>query len=122
MIQICKDVGAWLKVNGEAVYASRPFEVSEENANAICYTRNNGNVYAALLNWDGGPITLKALRAGGATLGKVSKVELLGSDVPLTFVSRRGGTDGDARRAGAAIAGDHQSIAGIGVPGSAHHP
>jgi hypothetical protein len=38
------------------------------------------------LNWDGGPITLKDLRAGGATLGKVSKVELLGSDVPLTFV------------------------------------
>ena len=53
---------------------------------AVCYTRNNGNVYATLLNWNGGPITLKALRAGGATLGKVSKVELLGSDVPLTFV------------------------------------
>jgi alpha-L-fucosidase len=84
-IQICKDVGAWLKVNGEAVYASRPYEVSEENSGSICYTRNNGNVYATLLNWDGGPITIKALRAGGATLGKVSKVELLGSDVPLTF-------------------------------------
>jgi alpha-L-fucosidase len=85
VIQICKDIGAWLKVNGEAVYASRPFEVCEENANAICYTRNNGNVYAALMNWTNGPIMLKALRAGGATLGKVSKVELLGSDVPLTF-------------------------------------
>ncbi|HUZ07409.1 MAG TPA: alpha-L-fucosidase, partial [Candidatus Paceibacterota bacterium] len=86
VIQIAKDIGAWLKVNGEAVYASRPFEVCQENNNAICYTRNNGNVYAALMNWDGGPITLKALRAGGATLGKVSKVELLGSDVPFTFV------------------------------------
>jgi hypothetical protein len=75
-----------LKVNGEAVYASRPFEVCQENANSICYTRNNGNVYAALMNWTNGPITLKALRAGGATLGKVSKVEMLGSDVPLTFV------------------------------------
>jgi alpha-L-fucosidase len=85
VIQICKDIGAWLKVNGEAVYASRPFEVCEENANAICYTRNNGNVYAALMNWTNGPIMHKALRAGGATLGKVSKVELLGSDVPLTF-------------------------------------
>ncbi len=84
-IQICKDVGAWLKVNGEAVYASRPFEVSEENSGSVCFTRNNGNGYATLMNWDGGPIILKALRAGGATLGKVSKVELLGSDVPLTF-------------------------------------
>lgn len=85
VIRICKDVGAWLKVNGEAVYSSRPFEVCGEKTNAICYTRNNGNVYAALMNWQGGPITLKALRSGGATLGKVSKVEMLGSEVPLTF-------------------------------------
>lgn len=85
VIRICKDVGAWLKVNGEAVYSSRPFEVSGENTNAVCYTRNNGNVYAALMNWPGGPITLKALRSGGATLGKVSKVEMLGADVALTF-------------------------------------
>jgi len=83
-IQICKDIGAWLKANGEAVYASRPFEVCGDNS--VCYTRNNGSVYAALLDWDGGPITLKALHAGGATLGKVSRVELLGSDLPLTFV------------------------------------
>ena len=84
--QIAKDIGAWLKVNGEAVYASRPFEVCQENTNSICYTRNNGNVYAAVMNWTNGPITLKALRASGATLGKVSKVELLGSEVALTFV------------------------------------
>jgi hypothetical protein len=74
-----------LKVNGEAVYASRPFEVCQENNNAVCYTRNNGNVYAALMSWTNGPVTLKALHAGGATLGKISKVELLGSDVPMTF-------------------------------------
>ncbi|MEI6862576.1 MAG: alpha-L-fucosidase, partial [Verrucomicrobiota bacterium] len=84
VVQICQDVGAWLKVNGEAVYASRPFEVFGDNT--VCYTRNHGKVYAALLDWNGGPITLKALHAGGATLGKVSKVELLGSDVALTFV------------------------------------
>lgn len=74
-----------MKVNGEAVYSSRPFELCEENANAICYTRNNGNVYAALMNWTNGAVTLKALRAGGTTLGKVSKVEMLGSEIPLTF-------------------------------------
>jgi hypothetical protein len=84
-IRICKDIGAWLKINGEAVYGSRPFEVDGDGT--VAYTRNNGNVYATLLNWRGeGPVTLKALRAGGATLGKVSRVELLGSDVALTFV------------------------------------
>ncbi len=86
VIEIAKDIGAWLKINGEAVYSSRPFEVCQENTNAVCYTRNNGNVYAALMNWTHGPITLTALHAGGATLGRISKVEMLGSDVPLTFV------------------------------------
>ena len=88
-VRICKDVGAWLKINGEAVYASRPFEVFGDDA--VCYTRNQGNVYAALMDWQGGPITLKALRAGGSTLGRVSKVELLGSDVVLTFVQNEQG-------------------------------
>lgn len=86
VIQICRDVGAWLKVNGDAVYASRPFEVYGEKNGSIWYTRNHGQVYATLLNWSGGPITLKALRADGATLGKVSQVELLGAEAPLTFV------------------------------------
>jgi alpha-L-fucosidase len=84
VVRICKDVGAWLKINGEAVYGSRPFEVYGENS--VCYTRNSGNVYAILLDWQGSPFTLKALNTGGTTLGKVSKVEMLGSDVALTFV------------------------------------
>jgi alpha-L-fucosidase len=85
VIRISKDVGAWLKINGEAVYGSRPFEVCSEKSNSVFYTRNNGLVYVTLLDWDGGPITLSALRAGGATLGNVSRVELLGSDGAVTF-------------------------------------
>ena len=84
LIRTCKDIGAWLKINGEAVYGSRPFEISGNDT--VLYTRNKGNVYATLLNWDGEPITLRSLHAGSATLGKVLKVELLGSDLPLGFV------------------------------------
>jgi len=84
MVQMCKDVGAWLKINGEAIYGSRPFEISgEDNAR---FTRANGNLYVILMNWGGGPVTLKALSSHGATLGKISKVELVGADVPLSFV------------------------------------
>ena len=83
VIRICKDIGAWLKINGEAVYGSRPFEVLGDNA--VAYTRNQGNVYATLLNWDGKTVTLSALHSGGATLGKVCKVEILGSDCPLKY-------------------------------------
>jgi hypothetical protein len=81
--QIAKDIGAWLKVNGEGVYASRPFEVWGDNS--VLYTRAGGNVYATLLGWNGGAVTLSALKSGGPTLGTVSKVELLGSTVAMTF-------------------------------------
>ncbi len=84
VIRICKDVGAWLKINGEAVYGSRPFEVFGNDT--VCYTRNHGYVYATLLDWNGSPISLGSLRTGSSTLGKVSKVELLGSNLVIDFV------------------------------------
>jgi alpha-L-fucosidase len=83
LVQIAKDIGSWLKANGEGVYASRPFETWGDNS--VIYTRANGNVYATLLNWNGGAVTLGALKSGGVTLGTVSKVELLGSTVAMTF-------------------------------------
>ena len=115
VIQISKDVGAWLKADGEAVYGSRPFEVCGQDS--VCYTRNHGNVYAALLEWSGGPVTLKALRTGLPTLGKVSKVELLGSEVALTFVQNDQGltvTPGGAVQPLAGIT-DRQLAAGCRV-------
>jgi alpha-L-fucosidase len=86
--QIAQDIGAWLKVDGEAVYASRPFELAGEvsgSTQTVAYTRNNGNVYATLFSWSGGAISLPALKSGGATVGTVSKVEMLGSSVAMTF-------------------------------------
>jgi hypothetical protein len=86
--QIAQDIGAWLKTNGEAVYASRPFEVSGEfsgTTQTVAYTRSDGNVYAVLFAWNGGAISLPSLKSGGATLGTVSKVEMLGSTVAMTF-------------------------------------
>jgi hypothetical protein len=65
------------------VYASRPFDVMGDST--VAYTRRGGFVYATLLGWNGGAVTLKALASGGATLGKVTKVELLGSTTALTF-------------------------------------
>jgi hypothetical protein len=84
VIRICKDVGAWLKINGEAVYGSRPFE--DFGDHMISYTRNNGNVYATVFNWNDSAIMLRELHSGGNTVGKVTKIELLGSDLAIKFV------------------------------------
>ena len=89
LIRICKNIGAWLKINGEAVYGSRPFEVCGDKT--VQYTRNKGYLYATLLNWDGDAVTLSALQLGRSTLGKVSKVELLGTNVKLKFVQDKNG-------------------------------
>ena len=89
VIRIAKDVGAWLQINGEAVYSSRPFELCTENA--IRFTRNNGYVYATVLDWKDSTLIIKALHTGGNTLGKVTKVELLGSDVSMKFIQDENG-------------------------------
>jgi len=84
VVRTAKDVGAWLKVNGEAIYSSRPFEVYGEDT--IRYTRNNGYVYATVLDWKDSVLNLKALHVGGSTIGKISRVELVGSNVTMNFV------------------------------------
>lgn len=83
VVAIAKELGTWLKIHGEAVYGSRPFEIYGEGD--VRYTRNNGYLYATLLNWDGKPLTLASLAKGGATLGNVSKVELMGSNQTISF-------------------------------------
>jgi len=82
-IRIAKDIGGWLKANGEAVYGSRPFET--QGTSSVAFTRNTGHVYATLFDWNGGRTTISQLRSGGPTLGTVSKVEVLGSDAAVTF-------------------------------------
>ena len=89
IVRTCKDVGAWLKTNGEAVYGSRPFEICGDST--VNYTRNNGFVYASVYDWKDSAIALNALHSGGSTLGKVTKVELLGSNIPMTFVQNEKG-------------------------------
>ena len=64
----------------------------------VCYTRNNGNVYATLLDWNGGPVTLKALRsrrrdAGQSVQSRDARLRR-GADV----CARRSRVDRDARR------------------------
>jgi alpha-L-fucosidase len=107
--QVLLDVGAWLKVNGEAIYATRPWRIYGEGPTKVAagsfhdvdtthYTAQDfrfttkGNVlYAIGLGW---PTNGEAvIRSLALTVGSehVQSVVLLGSNAKLQFNQRADG-------------------------------
>ncbi len=110
-VAILKNMGRWLKVNGEAIYATRPWKVYAEGptVSRSVKSRNSGKraeqwdwrqdytaedirftaskdgkiLYAIALNWpDNGRLLVRSLAAGRLQPGRVG---LLGHDAPLEW-------------------------------------
>jgi alpha-L-fucosidase len=99
--QILLSFGSWLKVNGEAIYGSRPAAIAAEGpthptakgpghdavetpygAADIRFTQKGKTLYAIALGWPTeGAWTIQSLAKGNTTLlpGEIQSVELLGS-------------------------------------------
>jgi len=91
-IRQMKAVGPWLRVNGEAIYGTRPRAGDLwSEGDSVRYTRSKDErfVYAILTEWPGAQITLKNVRPKPG-----SNVELLGSNARLawSFDSAKGTT------------------------------
>jgi len=105
-LKVLEGIGAWMKVNGEAIYATRPWKVFGEGpvtieqgsfqgnsiqnvtAKDIRYTRNKAGtvVYAIALGWPEGEMVLKSLGTAAPTKPpRVEHVELLGTHQRLRW-------------------------------------
>ena len=97
-------IGSWMQINGEAIYATRPWKVFGEGAHQsrggafggagqldardVRFTRNKSNdvVYAIVLGWPDGDFVINNLGTGSsAQPGGVKNVELLGSTAKLDW-------------------------------------
>jgi alpha-L-fucosidase len=77
-------LGAWLDVNGDAIFGTRPWVISDGSANSnipVRYTRKEDALYVILLDTpNDGQVKLDKLQIGAGTT-----VELLGHLEPLTW-------------------------------------
>ena len=102
--QVLLDVGGWMKVNGEAIYGTRPWtsfgegptEVkagSFHDTDTVAYTPQDfrfttkaGALYAIEMAWPtNGAVVIRSLSSGTAGARAVREVTLLGSDKTISF-------------------------------------
>jgi alpha-L-fucosidase len=108
--QLLREVGSWLKVNGDAIYGTRPWktygegptEVSEGSfhdtdtqpytAEDFRFTTKGDVLYAVELGWpSSGEALIRSIQSGVVGGRPVESVELLGSAAKLSFESKADG-------------------------------
>ena len=82
-----KDIGKWLKVNGEGIYNTRAYSTHSEGN--VRYTRGKDNktVYAISLEWPGTQLKLTSVKPA-----ENSKIHMLGYAEPLNWSWQNGVT------------------------------
>jgi alpha-L-fucosidase len=101
---VLREIGAWLKTNGEGVYGTRPWKIYGEGPTKVVegafhdtdaqpftsrdfrFTTKNGALYALELGWPPeGEAIIHSIAEAQLDGRKISAVSLLGSGSPLNF-------------------------------------
>ena len=76
-------MGDWLRINGDAIYASRYWKVSEQKDEQLAFTTNGKKLYAIKLLKPEAPFTITA--TAGWNADQIEGVRLLGSDAKVAW-------------------------------------
>jgi alpha-L-fucosidase len=80
-VERLEEIGAWMDVNSEAIYNTRPWFITQENENILFTgTPDRRVLYALCLEWPGDKLTLESVRAREG-----SAIRMLGWDEPLEW-------------------------------------
>jgi alpha-L-fucosidase len=80
------DIGKWLKVNGEGIYATRSYLQQAEGSVSYTQSKDGQYLYAIIKEWPGSELLLK-----GVNPVKDSKINMLGVDMPLKWINTKDG-------------------------------
>jgi alpha-L-fucosidase len=102
--RVLLDVGSWLKVNGDAIYGTRPWKIYGEGPTKVAagsfhdtetqpytaedfrFTTKGNDLFAIELAWPIGQETVvRSLGTSELSEGHIQSVSLLGSDTKLTY-------------------------------------
>lgn len=78
-VKVLKEIGAWLKINGEAIYGTRPVR-PYEFGNVFFTGKVDGTVYAIVLNSQDGEPMPKSVILPASLAVKVKRITLVGGD------------------------------------------
>jgi alpha-L-fucosidase len=83
-LQRLRQLGDWLRINGEAIYGTKPWIKTESKTlegNSVCFTSKDNNLYVIVL----GPAERKTVTLDEFIIGKDTRIQMLGVTQTLDF-------------------------------------